>query len=86
MEYVFQKWGATFSYVLASPQTIYLANLDGVADRVTSQSSERTDFYCNHEEVDTKIFAHIKLLCDNIRLNRIITVSPDTEVTVISLY
>ena len=76
----------TLPYVLVSSQTIYLANLDGATDRITSWSSKRIDFYCNHEEADTKIFAYIKFLCDNIRLNRIIIVSPDTDVTLISLY
>ena len=74
------------SYILTSPQTICLLNLDGAADRVTSQDSERIDFYCYYEEADTKMFAYIKFLCDNIRLNRIIILSPDTDVTVISLY
>ena len=73
--------------VLTYSQDIYLANLDCATDRVTSQSSERTDFYYDHEEADTKMFAaYIKFLCDNIRLNRVIIVSPDTDVAVISLY
>ena len=38
----------------------------------------------DHEEADTKIFAHIKFLCENIRLNRIVIVSPDNDVTGIS--
>ena len=64
----------------------FLANLDGAADRATSQSSERIDFYCDHEGADTKMFTlDIKFLCDNIHLNRIIIASPDTDVTVISL-
>ena len=32
------------------------------------------------------MFAYIKLFCDNIRLNRVIIVSPDSDVAVISLY
>ena len=64
--------------------TFYLSNLDGEADSVTIQSSERIDFYCDHEEADTKMFVYIKFLCDNICLNRIIIVSSDTDVTVIS--
>ena len=70
-------------YILTSSQTNYLSILDGTADRVTSQSSERIDFYCDHEEADTKMFAYVKFLCD-ISLNRIIIVSPDADVTVIS--
>ena len=38
------------------------------------------------QEADTKMFANSKFLCDNIRLNRIIVVSPDTDVRVISLH
>ena len=72
--------------VLTSFQTIYLTNLDSATDRVTSQSSERVDFYCDHEEADTKMFAYIKFLCNNIRLRRVIIVSRDTDVAMISLY
>ena len=75
----------TLPKVLTSFQTNYLANLDGATYRVTSQRSERIDFYCNHEEADSKIFAYIKLLYDNICLNRII-VSPGSDIAVISLY
>ena len=34
---------------------MYLTNLDGATQRVTSQSSEIIDFYCDHEEADTKM-------------------------------
>ena len=34
-----------------------LGNLDSPTDRVASQSSEGIDFYCSHEEADTKMFA-----------------------------
>ena len=71
-------------YVLTSSQTNYLANLDDATDGVTSQSSERIDFYGKHKEADAEMFANIKFLCDNIRLNRIIIVSTDTDVTMIS--
>ena len=72
------------SKVLTFFQANYLANLDWAPYGVTSQRSERIDFYCNHEEADSKMFAYIKSL-DNICLNRII-VSPDSDVAVISLY
>ena len=49
-------------------------------------SGERINFYCNHKEADTKIFAFIKFFCDNIRLNRVITVLSDSDVAVIFLY
>ena len=74
------------TYVLTSSQTIYLTNPDDATNCVTSQSSERIDFFCDREEADTKMFAYIKFLCDNIRLNRIIIISPDTDIKVISLY
>ena len=64
---------------------VYLTNLDGATDRVVSQSSERIDFYCDHEEADTKMFAYIKFLCDNIRLSRVTIVSR-TLIAMISLY
>ena len=85
-KYVFQKYREILPKVLSPFQTNYLAYIDGAADRVTSQSSERIDFYCDHEEADTKMFAYIKFLCDNIHLSRVTIVSPDTDVAVISLY
>ena len=72
--------------VLTSSETIYLANLDGATDRVTSQSSERIAFYCDHEEADTKMVVYIKFLCDNICLNKVIIVLPNSDAVVISLY
>ena len=58
-------------------QAIYLVNFDVAIDRVISQNSERTDFFCDQEEADSKMFAaYIKFLCDNIGLNRVIIVSP----------
>ena len=86
IKYIFQKWRETLPNVLTSSQTIYLANLDGATDRVTSQSSERIAFYCDHEEADMKMVAHIKFLCDNICLNKVIIVLPDSDAAVISLY
>ena len=70
--------------VLTSSQTNYLGNFDCATDGVASQSMERIHFYCDHEEADTKMFAYIKFLCDNIRRNRVIIVSPDSNVAVIS--
>ena len=84
MKYLFQKQRNI--QVLTSFQTIYLTIIDGATDCVTSQSSGRIDFYCNHEEADTKMFPYIKFLCDNIHLSRVTIVSPDTDIAVISLY
>ena len=75
----FSKKIETLPKVLTSFQTIYLTNLDGATDRVTSQSSERIDFYCDHKEAYTKMFAYIKFICDNIRPSRVIIGSPDTD-------
>ena len=84
--YLFPKWKETLPCVLNSSQTIYLANLDVVTDCVTIQNKENIDFYCDHKEDDTKMFAYIKFLCDNIRLDRVIIVSPDSDAAVMSLY
>ena len=65
--------------VLTSFQNKYLVNLDGATYSVTSQRSEKNDFYCNHKKADSKMFVYIKLLCDNICLN---IVSPDSDVAV----
>ena len=70
---------------LTSSQNIYLANLDSATDRLASQSSERIDFYSDHIESDTKMFAYINFLCDNIPLNMVIIISPDTIVAMICL-
>ena len=70
----------TLLYILTS-QTIHFSNLDDAEYHLTSQSSEKIDFYCAHEEADTKMFAY-----ENIRPNRIIFVLSDTDVTVISLH
>ena len=86
MKYLFQKWEETLPNVLTSSKTIYLTNPDGSTDRVTRQSNERICFYCDHEEADKKMFAYIKFLCDSIRLTRVIIVSPETDVAVISFY
>ena len=69
----------------ASSETIYLANLDGTTDRVTSQSSERIHLYCDHGDTDIKMFAYVKLLCDNIPLNMVIIISPGSDVAVIKV-
>ena len=74
------------SKVLTSFQTNYLANPDGKTVRVTSQRSERIDFYRNCDKADTKMFPYIKLLCDNISVNRVIIVSPGSDVALICLY
>ena len=70
-KHLFWKRRGTLQKVLTPLQTNYFANHDGAADCVTSQRSERIDFYCNHEEANSKMFANIKFLCDNIRLNQI---------------
>ena len=86
VKYVFQKWKKNIAIRFNFLSNHLLANLDGATDYVTSQSSERIDFHCNHDKADTKMFTHIKFLCDNTRLNKIIIVSPDTDVTVISFH
>ena len=50
---LFSKWRGTLPKVLNSFETNYLANLDSTAYLVTSQRSERIDFYCNHKEADS---------------------------------
>ena len=60
VKYLFQKKIETLPHFLTSSRTIYLTSLDGATDHVTSQSSESTDFYCNQEEADTKMFACFK--------------------------
>ena len=64
-----QKFPKSFQSYLGNSNN--KTNLVITADRVRSQRSERIYFYCNHEEADTKMFAYVKFLCDNIRLNRI---------------
>ena len=86
VKYVFTKWRETLPYVLTSSQTIYLTNLDGAADRLTSQSSEELIFIAPTKKLTQKCLRISKFICDNIHLNWIIIVSPDTDATVISLH
>ena len=79
---LFQKWTVTFPKFLTSFQTNYLANLDGAKYRLASQRSKRIDFYCNHEEADSTMFAYIKFFCNNICLDRSLY-SPVSDVAVI---
>ena len=74
IKYLFQKCRETLLNVLTSSQTIYLATLDDATDRLTSQSSERSD--CDHEVADAKMVAYIKFFCDSSCLNRVVIVSP----------
>ena len=62
IKYLFQKCRET------------LATLDDATDRLTSQSSERSD--CDHEVADAKMVAYIKFFCDSSCLNRVVIVSP----------
>ena len=54
VKYLFQKWRGTLLNVLTFSQTIYLANLDGATDRVTSQSSERIGFIMTTKKLTRK--------------------------------
>ena len=47
---------------------------------------KKNEFYCDHEEADTKMFAYFQFLSNIVQLKRVIISSPDTEVPVISLY
>ena len=81
----FPKNGEKYCQMFQPPLKPYFwANLYGVIARLTSQSSEITDFYCDHKKADTKMLVYIKFLCDDIRSNRVIIVLPDTDVVMIS--
>ena len=79
-KFYFETWKS----VLGSSILHYY--LGSAVDRVISQSSEKIGFYCDHEDTDLKMVACIKFLCDNIHLNRVIIVSPDSGVVVIRFY
>ena len=72
VKYLFQKLREKLPHVLTSFQIIYLANLDGPTDRVTSQSSERINVYCDHKEADTKmiifVLTRLPLFCQKMEL------------------
>ena len=72
-----------FNRIIKKPMVIqlaiYLANIVGATDRITSQSSKGIDFY--KEEADTNCL-RIAYIC----LSKVIIVLPDTDVAVISLY
>ena len=86
VNYIFQHWKESLSGHLSSFQSVFLANLDGTTDCATSECCNRIEFYCNHEEADTKMFSYVKFLCDTAHLKQVIIDSPDTDVAVISLY
>ena len=86
VNYIFQQWEKILSEYLSSYQSVYLAKLHGTTDCLTKQHSKRIEFYCDHGETDTKIFAHIKFLSDKVQLKKVIIHSPDTYVDVMSLY
>ena len=72
VKYVFQKQRETLSKVLTSSQTIYITNLYGGTDRVTSQAKVMKEliFIVTTKKLTQKCFSYIKFLCDNIRLIR----------------
>ena len=40
---------------------------------------KKIEFYCDHEEADTKMFAYFQLLSNTVQLKRVIINSPDTS-------
>ena len=52
VKYIFQQWKEILSEHLSS---VYLANLDGTTDFVTKKRRKNIEFYCDHEEADTKM-------------------------------
>ena len=84
VNYIFRQWKEILSEHLSS--SVYLANLDDTTDFVTKECSKKIEFYCDHEEADTKMFAFIKFLSNTVQLKRVVINSPDTDVAVISLY
>ena len=50
------------------------------------QQKKKKEFYCDHEEADTKLFAYIKFLANTVQLKRKIIDSPGADVAVIFLY
>ena len=47
---------------------------------------KKLNFYCDHEEADTKMFTKINFLSNTVQLKRVIIDSPETDVAVISLH
>ena len=89
VKYLYQKWRETLPNVLASSQTIDLANLDGATDKVVQQTKvvKELIFVATTKKLTQKCLRmYIKFLCNNIRLKRVIIVSRDTDAVVISLY
>ena len=50
-----KKGRETLAYILISPQTVYLSNLDVAAAGLTIQSSEGIDFSCSDEELTQNV-------------------------------
>ena len=68
----------------------YLSNETNMVNYVFQQWKkillEKIQFYCDHEEADTKMFTKINFLSNTVQLKRVIIDSPETDVAVTSLY
>ena len=87
VNHLFKQWKEILSEYLSWYQSVYLANLNGTTHFVTKDAAKKEiEFYCDHEEADTKVFAYVQFFSNTVQLKRVIINSPDTEVPVISLY
>ena len=66
-------------------QKLFIGKIDGTIWEVTAtESSEIGELADDHEEADSRMFVYAAYLCNNQNRNRLIILSPDTDVIVIS--
>ena len=74
-------------YDIKEEQALIVGKIDGTTWEVTTENvSEIEELKCDHEEADSRIFVYASFLCNNRNLNRVIIMSPDTDVAVIACY
>ena len=68
-------------------QEFFIGKIDGTTWEVTAtESSEIVELACDREEADSRMFVYAAYLCNNQNLNRLIILSPDTDVIIIAFY
>ena len=85
--FLISDWCKTMQNKLTEHQSVVLADEEGYAVIVTQTgTSNIPELYSDHEEADSRMFAHAKYAVDNQEAGRIVITSPDTDVAVLCIY
>ena len=66
MNYLFEYWLNFLPLSLKETQCVYLANLNGTISLIKNIGSCQFNFTCDHEEADTKMFAYLEHIIQEI--------------------